>query len=148
MVTLPVPINLLSRRGGIGNECCDTRSLICLLPAALFWYWQPVAVAQSISGSLRRPALQYACTRHNWKRTPSVTNRSPPEEGECASMLCACLLSTSGSVHPGYSPTTRIRLIWISPTTNGVSIMSYDYEERHMPPFKRPEPPPKPDDSD
>ena len=24
----------------------DTVSLICLLPAALFWYWQPVAVAQ------------------------------------------------------------------------------------------------------
>jgi hypothetical protein len=23
-----------------------------------------------------------------------------------------------------------------------------DYEERHMPPYKRPEPPPKPDDSD
>lgn len=35
-------------------------------------------------------------------------------------MLCACLLSTSGSVHPGYSPTTRIRLIWISPTTKRV----------------------------
>ena len=29
---------------------------------------------------------------------------------------CACLFTTSGSVDPGYSPTTRIRLIWISPT--------------------------------
>ncbi|RWT22255.1 hypothetical protein DN603_14635 [Raoultella planticola] len=53
------------------NKCCDTRSLICLLPAAQFLYWQPVAVAQSIFGSLRRPALRYACTHHNWKRTPS-----------------------------------------------------------------------------
>lgn len=73
MVTLPVPINLLSRRGLIGNECCDTRSLICLLPAALFWYWQPAAVAQSISRSLRRPALQYACTRHNEQSTDTIS---------------------------------------------------------------------------
>ena len=99
VVTLPVPINLLSRRGLIGNECCDTRSLICLLPAALFWYWQPVAVAQSIYGSLRRPALQYACTRHNWKRTPSVTNRSPPERRGmrfhvvfCSSLSVSCVM--------------------------------------------------------
>lgn len=73
MVTLPVPINLLSRRGLIGNECCDTRSLICLLPAALFWYWQPAAVAQSISVSLRRAALQYACTRHNEQSTDTIS---------------------------------------------------------------------------
>lgn len=50
MVTLPVPINLLSRRGLIGNECCDTRSLICLLPAALFWYWQPAALLSRFPG--------------------------------------------------------------------------------------------------
>ena len=79
MVTLPVPINLLSRRGLIGNECCDTRSLICLLPAALFWYWQPAAVAQSISGSLRRPALQYACTRHNEESTAGVRIEPSPD---------------------------------------------------------------------
>lgn len=54
------------------NKGCDTRSLICLLPAAPFWYWQPAAVAQSISGSLRRPALQYACTRHNEESTAGV----------------------------------------------------------------------------
>lgn len=75
VVSHPVPINILSRRGLIGNECCDTRSLICLLPAALFWYWQPAAVAQSIFGSLRRPALQYACTRHNGKSTPIFNQR-------------------------------------------------------------------------
>lgn len=43
-----------------------------------------------------------------------------PDSVPCSSVLsslCACLLSTSGSVHPGYSPTTRIRLIWTSATT-------------------------------
>ena len=86
---------------------------------------------------------------HNWKRTPSVTNRSPrPMEDGMRFQVVCLLLPTSGEVDPGYSPTTRIRVIWISPTTNGVLIMSYYYEERHMPPFKRPEPPPKPDDSD
>lgn len=34
-----------------------------LLPAALFLYWPPAAVAQPISGSLRRPALQSARIR-------------------------------------------------------------------------------------
>lgn len=103
VVSHPVPINILSRRGLIGNECCDTRSLICLLPAALFWYWQPAAVAQSIFGSLRRPALQYACTRHNGKSTPSVTNQSPRRmKMECAFMLCTIHLPRfGGATSPG-----------------------------------------------
>ncbi|EFE0884438.1 hypothetical protein F2N03_05805 [Escherichia coli] len=44
-----------------------------------------------------------------------------------------------------YSPTTRIRLIWISPTTQKDHEMSKpdDYEERHMPPRQVPKPPPK-----
>ena len=55
---------------------------------------------------------------HNWKRTPLFSHLSPiTGRKECAFMLCACLFTTSGSVDPGYSPTTRIRLIWISPTT-------------------------------
>lgn len=49
--------------------CCDTGSLTRLFPAALFWYWPPVTTAQSIYGSLRRPALQYACIRHNGEST-------------------------------------------------------------------------------
>ncbi|MEG1226498.1 MAG: hypothetical protein RSD83_18170 [Hafnia sp.] len=34
-----------------------------LFPAALFWSWPPAAVAQSIYGSLRQPALQSARIR-------------------------------------------------------------------------------------
>lgn len=69
------------------------------------------------------------------------------EDGMRFHVVCL-LLPTSGEVDPGYSPTTRIRLIWISPTTKGAFMICNDYEERHMPPYKRPEPPPKPDDSD
>lgn len=72
------------------NKGCDTRSLICLLPAAPFWYWQPAAVAQSISGSLRRPALQYACTHHNWKRTPT-TYKPIPTSGRRGNALSCCV---------------------------------------------------------
>lgn len=53
---------------------------------------------------------------HNWKRTPSVTNRSPPERRGMRFHVVCLLFSTSGEVGPGYSPTTRIRLIWIPPT--------------------------------
>lgn len=85
---------------------------------------------------------------HNWKRTPSVTNRSPPERRGMRFHVVCLLFSTSGEVDPGYSPTTRIQVIWISPTTKGTFMKHVDSEERHMSPYKRPEPPPKPDDSD
>lgn len=39
-------------------------------------------------------------------------------------VICACLFTTSGSVDPGYSPTTRIQLIWVSPTTWRSSVCS------------------------
>jgi hypothetical protein len=42
-------------------------------------------------------------------------------EKAAGSQGCSCLLlPTSGEVDPGYSPTTRIRLIWISPTIRRV----------------------------
>lgn len=81
---------------------------------------------------------------HSFSYKPVPTT---DEDGMRFHVVCL-LLSTSGEVDPGYSPTTRIRVIWISPTTKGVFMHCNDYEERHMPPYKRPEPPPKPDDSD
>lgn len=81
---------------------------------------------------------------HSFSYKPVPTT---DEDGMRFHVVCL-LLPTSGEVDPGYSPTTRIRVIWISPTTKGVFMQCNDYEERHMPPYKRPEPPPKPDDSD
>lgn len=59
-------------------------------------------------------------------------------------IFLACLLTTSGSVDlviPQQQDSVNLDI----PNDKGVDMQNAEYEERHMPPYKRPEPP-KPDD--